>query len=122
MEVYHNGQWGTVCGNNWEKTDAEVVCRELGFPRAATAHGSAYFGRGTGPIWLDAVDCHGNEPNLNSCLSNHGGTHDCDHSEDAGVVCLGKYICILHNCMQGHHAYYYYTICNSMRLSVVYYD
>ena len=93
MEVNHNGQWGTVCDDNWEKTDADVVCRELGFPGAVAAHGSAYFGRGSGPIWLDDVGCSGNEHTLDSCPSNHWGNNTCDHSQDASVVCQSE--CIL---------------------------
>ena len=90
VEIYHDGQWGTVCDDNWERTDADVVCRELGFQEAVAAHGNAYFGRGSGPIWLDDVSCRGNELTLNSCPSNNWGTHNCGHGEDAGVVCLGE--------------------------------
>ena len=31
LEVYHNGVWGTVCGRNFDDTDAQVACYMLGF-------------------------------------------------------------------------------------------
>jgi hypothetical protein len=91
VEVKHNGQWGTVCDDYWTLEDANVVCRMQGFSHAlrATKYAS-YFGQGTGPIWLDDVECLGTESNIFECLSVKWNQSDCSHYEDAGVVCASS--------------------------------
>ncbi|XP_066566134.1 scavenger receptor cysteine-rich type 1 protein M130 [Amia ocellicauda] len=87
VEVYYNDQWGTVCDDGWTLANAEVVCRELGCPRAVDALGQAQFGKGKGRIWLDGVRCQGTESTLTQCAHQKIGKHDCSHMEDAGVLC-----------------------------------
>ncbi|XP_061299947.1 scavenger receptor cysteine-rich domain-containing group B protein-like [Pezoporus flaviventris] len=89
LEVLWEQQWGTVCDDRWDLPHAAVVCRQLGCGEALAAPGSAPFGRGEGPIWLDDVECNGTEGELSACRTRPWGEHNCDHGEDAGVVCAG---------------------------------
>ena len=85
--MYHNGEWGTVCDDYWDINEAQVVCSELGFGEAAAAKRSAYYGQGSGPIWLNYLHCGGTELIIGDCYHNGWGNHNCDHSRDAGVKC-----------------------------------
>ncbi|XP_053168860.1 neurotrypsin-like isoform X1 [Hemicordylus capensis] len=87
VEVFLNGQWGSVCDDGWTDRDAAVVCRQLGYSGAAKAKIMAYFGEGHGPIHLDNVECSGTERTLGECITPERNTHNCWHSEDAGVIC-----------------------------------
>ena len=90
MEVYYNGEWGTVCDDGWDLDDAQVVCTQLGYDGATAALTRAYYGGGIGDIWLSNVDCDGTESTIGSCLHSGWGIHNayCDHNKDAGVRCF----------------------------------
>lgn len=87
VEVFYDGVWGTVCDDDFDTNDnaADVLCKQLGYASGVQSGNS--FGAGTGPIWLDDIECDGTEASLLDCSRSWWGSHNCDHSEDVGVVC-----------------------------------
>ncbi|XP_075900741.1 scavenger receptor cysteine-rich domain-containing protein DMBT1-like isoform X2 [Nelusetta ayraudi] len=120
VEVFYRGQWGTVCDDEWGLKDGNVVCRQLGCGKAVSAPGSAYFGRGSGPIWLDNVECSGEESAITHCTHNPVGENNCGHDEDASVFCSGSMVVWLadgrDNCsgrVEVRHGDDWYTVCDA---------
>ncbi|XP_078088310.1 scavenger receptor cysteine-rich type 1 protein M130-like [Mustelus asterias] len=89
VEIYSNSAWGTICDSGWDVNAARVVCRVLNCGTALSATRDAYFGEGTGDIWMDNVKCDGTEIALDQCSANPLVRNDCSHREDAGVICSG---------------------------------
>ena len=90
VEIYYNDTWGTVCDDSWDINDARVVCRQLGYSSAVSAPQNARFGQGSGKIWLDDVQCQGDESSIVNCRRSPWGVHNCGHREDASVICSSK--------------------------------
>ncbi|NWW99528.1 MARCO protein, partial [Caloenas nicobarica] len=84
VEIFYQGSWGTICDDGWSTQDATVVCRMLGYSRATSAFTAT---GGTGPIWLDDVNCRGSESSIFDCSKSNWGVHNCNHNEDAGLEC-----------------------------------
>ncbi|XP_006733990.2 scavenger receptor cysteine-rich domain-containing group B protein [Leptonychotes weddellii] len=87
LEVLHGGSWGSVCDDDWDVVDANVVCRQLGCGLALPVPRPLAFGQGRGPILLDNVECGGQEAALSQCSSRGWGVHNCFHYEDVAVLC-----------------------------------
>lgn len=90
VEIYHAGRWGTVCDDRWSLPNADVVCREVKCGTVLEAKKSAFFGEGKDQIWLDDVQCSGQELSILKCAHREFGENNCGHAEDAGVVCSGE--------------------------------
>ena len=39
---------------------------------------------------MSGLQCRGDETNINQCKQNILGVSDCNHWEDAGIICSGK--------------------------------
>ncbi len=95
VEVFHKGQWGTICDDYWSMNDAKVACRQLGYPYAVRALRGYQVPDGTGQIWLDNVGCNGYEESLSGCYHRGWGVHNCWHYDDAGVECSSTGITVI---------------------------
>ena len=95
IRVACNTAWGTVCHDRWNNLDAQVACRQLGYPTdGAIAYSGTRFGPGTGVILLDNLLCNGTEDSLIRCPNNGLGVENCNHFEDAGVYCTPSKYCL----------------------------
>ena len=52
VEVNYNGEWGTVCDDGWDDTDAGVVCRQLALGSSGHSYSRAY-------VWSRNQDQYG---------------------------------------------------------------
>ena len=91
VRVNCNSNWGTVCRHFWGIIDARVACHQLGYKgnRVTSYYYSARFGNTSSnrPILLDNLGCTGTEKSLFDCQHNGVGIHNCDHSDDIGILC-----------------------------------
>ena len=76
-----------MCNHNWDINNANVVCRELGYPGASDIPWKADLRAGFGDVILDDVHCVGDETSMFDCQHGEFGVHDCNDAEDASVVC-----------------------------------
>lgn len=109
VEICYNNTYGTICDDLWNENAAAVVCRSFNgksriyslsdtikFLNSTVSHGAPISGRdskygsGTGQVILDNVVCNGSEQNLLHC--SHAGVlhNNCNHNEDAAVICGSK--------------------------------
>ncbi|MEQ2221845.1 Lysyl oxidase 2B, partial [Ilyodon furcidens] len=86
VEILKNGEWGTICDDNWNLLSATVVCRELGFGSAKEALSGGQLGQGMGPVHMNEVQCSGFEKSITECSLNKDAL-GCSHEEDAAVRC-----------------------------------
>jgi deleted-in-malignant-brain-tumors protein 1 len=92
VEIFYDGEWGTICDNGWNIDSANTVCRQLGYLRAERALLGLDTANGDGRIWLDYVQCRGGETHIDACPHSGFGalSFTCSHTDDAGVWCTNN--------------------------------
>ena len=107
LEIFHNERWGYVCDDSFDSLDADVACRQLGYPNATDFRIrievlNDFF-------WLDNLNCNGNELSLDDCASNNFGLENCYAREGVVVECSPH--CELFVCL-----FVYLFVCLFVRL------
>ncbi|XP_077130313.1 scavenger receptor cysteine-rich type 1 protein M130-like [Ranitomeya variabilis] len=91
VEVNIGGEWSTICEDDWDMKNTEVVCRQMGCLRTPGRDARvSSFGAGNGTVWLTSVTCNGQEEILNHCKYTIESGDICHHKKDIGVICAGE--------------------------------
>ncbi|XP_039645325.1 uncharacterized protein LOC120551803 isoform X3 [Perca fluviatilis] len=76
--------WSSVCEDDFDQMDAEVVCRELGCGAPSVLQGALYR-EVEAPMWTKEFQCGGNESALLNCRSSDRNT--CSSRKAVGLTC-----------------------------------
>ncbi|XP_061172170.1 deleted in malignant brain tumors 1 protein-like [Saccostrea echinata] len=90
VEVYVNGQWGTICSSGFGEKEADVACRILGYERGTPLCCSPYGFSFKNPI-IHSFRCNGDERHLTDCESTAAiGSNTCFSQDYASVACYNE--------------------------------
>ncbi|XP_054458861.1 scavenger receptor cysteine-rich type 1 protein M130-like [Anoplopoma fimbria] len=84
-----NQWWSSVCEDDFDQQDAEVVCRELGC-RAPSVLQGALYGEVEAPMWTKEFQCGGHESALLDCRSSGSDRNTCSPGKAVGLTCSGR--------------------------------
>lgn len=89
VQLFYNNTWRTVCDEQWDKRDADVVCRMMGYEDSTTVlRKSANSNQENNPAgWTSNLKCIGNESTLFQCYHEERRLGQCVHGENAIVSC-----------------------------------
>ena len=90
VEVKSDQSWVSVCEDDFDQQDAEVLCRELGCGAPSVLQGALY-GEVGAPMWPKEFHCEGSESALMDCGTSNSTRHTCLPVKTVGLTCSGNY-------------------------------
>lgn len=95
LEVKVFDKWGHICGDDFGINEANVFCREAGYPLGAVEVKMGYNSQSQvltvfddGPNYiLDELRCSGNETSLQECEFSGWDVRDCNSEQTVGLLC-----------------------------------
>uniref|UniRef100_A0AAQ4S4L1 Uncharacterized protein n=1 Tax=Gasterosteus aculeatus aculeatus TaxID=481459 RepID=A0AAQ4S4L1_GASAC len=81
-----SNQWSSVCEEDFDQQDAEVVCSELGCGALSVLQGALY-GEVEAPMWTKEFQCGGHESSLLYCRSSGSERNTCSPGKAVGLTC-----------------------------------
>ena len=125
VEYCFEGDWYSVCANDWHQEETDVVCKSLGFNTGFGKLHSGYntlcktnnqsvsvasnFGRGTNPILPKSIQCSTDDPTFSDCNTTDLNVSQCQHV--AGVICEGVYYSYHPHCVFTVLSAYFSALC-----------
>ena len=88
VEVSYGRGWFGICPEQWDLTDANVICLQLGYGAALENSATVSYpdGQDTRFYLMSKVNCSGEETNIGACERVYGA-HRCAGGDYAMVTC-----------------------------------
>ncbi|XP_067451600.1 scavenger receptor cysteine-rich type 1 protein M130-like [Thunnus thynnus] len=86
LEVKSEQSWSSVCEDDFDLQDAEVVCRELGCGAPSVLQGALY-GEMQALVWTEEFQCKGSESVLLDCGRSGSTKNTCSSDKAVGLTC-----------------------------------
>lgn len=88
VQVYYNNTWGWVCANQWDKENADVLCRMMGWKQSKRVvqldSKSDQVGE---PTWMSNFHCVGDENTIFSCPNDGWRKQNCADKRKVNITC-----------------------------------
>lgn len=92
VEVFINGQWGTVCSDGIGTNEAETLCQSLGFgPIQSFIHDTIFGESRDIPVVISDLMCSEYYDHFMKCTFNELSPI-CSHHSNLGLRCSRKHI------------------------------
>ena len=88
VQVYYNKTWGWVCADQWNKQNADVACRMMGFNGSlSTGFEIQNSKEASITSWMNNLQCTGKESSLLSCVHDKQRSRECANGKIAWTTC-----------------------------------